>query len=307
MILPYRSFNSQLQNIFGERVQKIPLDAGLVCPNKSGQISDKGCIFCDPYGSGHIPHKGLPIDEQISSFIKNRKEKRFIAYLQANCNTNAGIDTLESLFQECISKDGVCGLMVGTRPDCLPVEVLDVLAVFARKTFLVVELGLQSSHDQSLSWLNRNHDYGQFLQAYEALKKRDIRTVVHLIVGIPGEGQTEYRQTVLRLNDLRPWGIKFHVLHVLKGTELQRRYEAGKIELMSRDDYIVTVTDMIEWMHPSIGVHRLSADRDAVLFIAPQWAIQKTTVINVLNQQMLTLNQWQGKALGYPRLACQED
>jgi radical SAM protein (TIGR01212 family) len=306
MRLPYRSLNSQLQAWFGERVQKIPLDAGLLCPNKSGEISQRGCIFCDPYGSGYILHQGLPIDEQIRRFSKNRKERKFLAYLQAHCNTNAGRQQLEDLFNECLAGEGVCGLVVGTRPDCLPRETLDLLEVFASKTFLIVELGLQSSHERSLIWLNRNHSYEQFVQAFTALKERGIRVVVHLIVGLPGEGEAESCQTVLRMNELLPWGVKFHLLHVLRGTELFRMYEAGQVALMEQGTYVDSMITLLEWLHPLIGVHRLSADRDPLLFVAPQWAQHKTTVVNLIAHRMAVNDRWQGKRLGFGSEACHE-
>jgi len=300
MTIPYRSLNAQLQAIFGERVHKIPIDAGFCCPNKSGEISENGCVFCDPYGSGYIAHKGLSVTQQIADFKLHRKEKKFLGYFQANCNTNAPVDVIKSLFDSCLKQDGLCGLIVGTRPDCLPKDVLLLLEEYSRKTFLVVELGLQSIHEQSLIWLNRNHTYAQFEHAFFELKKRKIQVVIHLIVGIPGERIEENRASIVKMNELLPWGIKIHLLHVLRGTELYARYIKGGLQLMDREEYVETVIELLEWLHPKIGVHRLSADRDARLFVAPEWAQQKTTVLNEIHQRMLRQNRWQGKRAGFP-------
>lgn len=304
MRLPYRSYNAQLQDLFGERVQKIPLDAGLLCPNKTGEISSKGCIFCDAYGSGYIAHFGLPLEEQIEGFKKRRKERKFLAYFQANCNTNAPVEKLAELFDGCLKHEQVCGIVVATRPDCLPLDVLQLLERYSRKTFLVVELGLQSIRDDSLRWLNRNHSYAQFETAFLALKRRGVRVVVHLIVGLPMENGEDNRNTVLRMNQLMPWGVKFHVLHVLKGTELHVMYNRGDLQLMKREEYIDRIIDLLEHLHPSIGVQRLSADRDELLFVAPQWAQQKTTLLNHIHQRLIRTDCWQGKKLGFPREAC---
>lgn len=306
MKLPYRSLNSQFQALFGERVHKIPLDAGLLCPNKTGEISLKGCIFCDPHGSGYLAHRGLSITEQISSFRAHRKEKKFLGYFQANCNTHAEVDVLDRLYAECLTCPDICGLIVSTRPDCLAAKVLSLLEGYAQKTFLMVELGLQSIHEQSLAWLNRNHTYEQFESALLELKRRRIRVVVHLIVGLPGEGFADIRATVMKMNALMPWGIKFHLLHVLEGTALCEQYRKGGLKLMGREEYIETIIELLEWLNPFIGVHRLSADRDARLFVAPQWAQQKTTLINDIHLRMVRQKKWQGRKLGYPADACRE-
>ncbi len=306
MKLPYRSFNEQMHSHFGERVHKIPLDAGFFCPNKTGEISKTGCVFCDTYGSGYIDHQGLTIGDQLASFKLHRKEKKFLAYFQANCNTHAAVDVIESLFETCLRSEGLCGLVVATRPDCLPEDVLSLLEVYAQKTFVSVELGLQSIHEQSLKWLNRNHGYAEFEKAFNELKCRGIRVVVHLIVGLPGEGIRENRETVLKMNELTPWGVKFHLLHVLKGTALYTRYIEGELRLMEREEYLDRIMELLEWLHPGIGVHRLSADRDERLFVAPKWAQQKTTLLNDVHQRMISQHRWQGKNLGFPDTACHE-
>ena len=307
MRLPYRSLNSQLQTVFGERVQKIPLDAGLLCPNKNGEISANGCIFCDSYGSGYIEHHGLPLAVQIEKFKRHRKEHKFLAYFQANCNTNAPVEQLAGMLACCMKHKDVCGIIIATRPDCLPEDVLLLLESFSKKTFLVVELGLQSVKDDSLIWLNRNHTYAQFETAFFELQRRKIRTVVHLIVGLPSENAEDNRETIQEMNKLMPWGVKFHVLHVLKGTRLHEMYMNGELELIGREEYITRIIELLENLHPDIGVHRLSADRDVQLFVAPLWAQQKTTLLNQIHQRMIRTGCWQGKKLGFPKEACWTD
>lgn len=306
MNLPYRSFNAQMQTIFGERVHKIPLDAGMHCPNKTGEISDKGCLFCDSYGAGYIAHHGMKLADQIAEFKMHRKEKKFLAYFQANSNTYASVEKLSSLFDACLSHDDICGLIVATRPDCLPERILSLLELYAQKTFLVVELGLQTIHESSLLWLNRNHTYAQFLDAFLELRRRQIRVVVHLIVGIPAEQVEDNRQTIQKMNDLFPWAVKFHALHVLKGTALNEMYQRGELRLMQREEYINIVMELLECLHPEIGVHRLSADRDVRLFVAPDWLQHKTSVVNEIHQRMICEKRWQGKKLGFPMDACRQ-
>ncbi len=289
----YNSFHSFLQRKFHQTVRKIPLNAGNSCPNKDGRISKEGCIFCDTFGSGPIRHFDLPIEEQIKSVIEKSKDSRFIAYYQAHSNTSAPVEDLRKQYEIIFSFPQIVGLFIGTRPDCIAEDVYPLLEEMNRRIYLTVELGLQSTHEKSLRFLNRNHTYDRFLVTFEKLKRRNIDCVVHLILGIPGESLADMLETVGEMNRLKPAGIKFHLMHVLKNTHLFDLYEKEAFLLPGKDEYVEWVVTVLEHLDPSIVIHRLTGERDREIFHAPLWALDKNGVLLSIRKKMEEKDTWQ--------------
>lgn len=291
----YNAFSDFLKQTFpGERVRKIPVHAGFPCPNKNGVISREGCIFCDEYGSGPVRTFSLSIREQIRTFTERSPLGRFIVYYQAFSNTFAPLEELREKYEIVFEFPGVVGLFVGTRPDAIAPEAYALLEEMSRRTWLTVELGLQSPHAKSLAFLNRNHTWEQFLEAYGGLKQRGIEVVVHLIMGIPGESRGDMMDTVAMMNALKPEGIKFHLLHVLKNTGLFNLYEREKFPLLEQGEYVELMADVLERLHPEIVIHRLTGERDRELFHAPEWTLRKAAVIEAIRRELERRNTCQG-------------
>lgn len=284
---PFHSFASFLKRRFpGGPVRKIAIDAGLPCPNRDGTLSEAGCVFCDAYGAGPVAARGQSIECQIEARIARSPGQRFLAYYQAHCNTHGPAADLRRKYEVVFRYPEIVGLFIGTRPDALPQPVLALLAQTARRTYLCVELGLQSAHDRSLEWLQRRHTYAQFLEGFAALRRLGIDVVVHLIVGIPGETRDDMRATIAAMNALKPAGVKLHPLHVLRGTELERRYARGQLPLLGQDEYVEIACDLLERLDPDIAVHRLAADREAGLFVAPPWAQRRAAVLEAVRRRL---------------------
>jgi uncharacterized protein len=293
---PFLSFNSFLKARFpGQRVQKIPIDAGFSCPNRDGTLSAAGCIFCDRFASGPVATAAWPIERQIDAHIRRHPGKKFIAYFQSNCNTYGPVPELRRKYETVFKYKEIVGLFIGTRPDALPGPVLSLLEEMHRRIYLNVEIGLQSVHAQSLALLNRNHTYEQFAEAFNELRSRRIEVIVHLIIGIPGETLAHMRATVAAMNALRPAGVKFHLLHVLKDTELEARHLRASLPLLSREEYTDIICDLLQRLDPAIVVHRLAADREKELFIAPSWALNKPAVLQAIRKKMVLKGAYQGQ------------
>lgn len=292
----YNSFNGFLKKKFGEwKIRKIPVNAGFPCPNKNGSISGGGCIFCDSYGSGPVKTFGLSIREQIAAFISGRTDFRYIAYYQAHSNTYAPVNELREKYEIIFDFPEIVGLFIGTRPDAIAPGVYPLLEEMNERTFLTVELGLQSIHEKSLEFLNRNHTYGGFLETFQQLKARNIDVVVHLILGIPGETREDMLATVKEMNRLKPAGIKFHLMHVLKETLLFDLYRQGMFGLLEKDEYVDLVVTLLERLDPSIVIHRLTGERDREIFHAPEWAMEKNSVIQSIRRALEARDTYQGK------------
>lgn len=293
---PYYSFSAYLKKRFpNQKIAKIPLDAGFSCPNKDGRISQAGCIFCDRYGSGpSVRLRGMSISEQIELFRQTHKGKNYIAYFQAHTNTAGPLSELREKYETIFKFPDIIGLFIGTRPDCIAEDVYDLLGEFNQRTYLSVELGLQSIHSRSLLFLNRNHTYAQFLDTFLKLKKIQIPVIVHLIVGIPEESRQDMLATVREMNRLRPAGVKFHLFHVLKGTPLYQRHLQTPYPLLRLDEYVELLVLLLEHLDPSIVIHRLTAEREREIFIAPQWALNKLAVLHAIKQRMRDSHSFQG-------------
>ncbi len=302
----YNSFNTHLREVFGEKVYKIPLDPHLPCPNKDGKISREGCIFCDKYGSGPIKTGRLKIEEQLEIGMKRVSEKygvrKFIAYFQANTNTAASSLRLREIFEKALSYEEIVGISIGTRPDWVFEDHIELLDELNKRTYLWVELGLQTIHSKGLKFLRRHHDLADFVKTTLELKKRGIRVCAHTIIGIPGESEEEMIETARFLSAIGVEGIKIHLLHILKNTDLEKLYYEGKVKLLEKDEYVRIVVDFLEHLSPEIIVQRLTGERDREIFIAPQWALNKLDVIDSIRKEFEKRDSFQGKKLSFSSL-----
>ncbi len=295
----YRLFSEHLKNRFGARVHKISVDAGFGCPNRNGGRAGHGCLFCDPGGSGAVGiERQLSVATQIEQGkeVMSRKYKaaQYMAYFQPYSNTLAPVKRLRELYDEALAVDKVIGLAVGTRPDCVPEDVLDLLAEYHRRTYFWLELGLQSSHDRTLQWLRRGHDYVTFAKAYSAARARGLRICVHVIIGLPGENRADMLATADLLAELQIDGVKLHLLHVLRNTPLGELYAEGRFQLLAMDEYVELVVDVMERLHPATLIHRLTGDGPRDQLLAPNWSINKWEVLNAIDAEFARRGTRQG-------------
>jgi radical SAM protein (TIGR01212 family) len=299
---PYRLLSAHLKQRFGTRVHKISVDAGFGCPNRAGGRLQTGCLFCDPQGSGATGiERQLSVAEQIEhgKEVMTRKYKAgcFVAYFQPFSNTYAPVESLRKLYDQALAVPDVVGLAVGTRPDCLPEDVLDLLTEYHHRTYFWLELGLQSSHDTTLSYLKRGHDYATFLTAYRAAKQRGLRVCVHIILGLPGESREDILATVAEMSRLKVDGIKLHLLHVLDGTPLGDLYQQGKVPILGMDEYVGLAVDVLERLPGETLIHRLTGDGPREQLLAPLWSLNKWEVLNAIDAEMARRGSRQGDAV----------
>ena len=302
---PYRSLDWQLKTQFGEKVYKLALNGGMSCPNRDGKVGRGGCILCSEGGSGDFAADGhLSVKEQIAiqkEALRNKKTARkYIAYFQAYTNTYAPADYLERIFTEAIEDPEVVILSIATRPDCLPEDVLDLLARLNQQKPVWVELGLQTMHEESAQIIHRGYDLACFERAVSELRSREIDVIVHTILGLPGEGKEEVLRTIDYLNHMDIQGIKLQLLHILKGTQLGQIYLEQKegqefISPMTMEAYIDLVIDCVEHLSPEITIHRLTGDGPKELLLAPMWSTRKRTVLNEIHKELKKRDAWQGK------------
>jgi radical SAM protein (TIGR01212 family) len=262
----YRDYNSYLREIFGERVQKIALDAGLGCPNRDGTISDKGCAFCDPLGSGTGAwiNEGFTIPEQIARarryYRKRYDARKFIAYFQSFTNTYAPLSHLKTLYDQALVPEDVVGLSLGTRTDCVDRDVLELLAQYDRRSLVWIEYGLQSAQDATLSRINRGHDAASFERTVHLTRRYRLNICAHVILGLPGEDREMMMQTARFLAGLPIQGVKIHLLYVVEETPLAGLYKKGEFRCLERDEYAELVADFLERLPPGMVVQRLTGD-----------------------------------------------
>lgn len=297
--LPYRDLNSCLRERFGTRVQKITLDAGLTCPNRDGRLGTGGCLYCNPRGSGTGAWaRGDSIFRQLEEGAarlgRRYGAERFIAYFQSFSNTYADLATLRRLYDEALAFPGVVGLSIGTRPDCLGEEVLDLLAGYAREKLVWLELGLQSAHDDTLRRLNRGHDVACFTAAVHRAADRGLEVVAHVILGLPGEGPREMAATAAYLAGLPLMGVKIHLLYVVRGSGLAKLYETGQYQCLSPEEYASRVVDFVELLPSRLVVHRLTGDPHRKELLAPDWCLDKARVLERLREEFARRQTCQG-------------
>ncbi len=299
--LPYLDLNTHLRGRFGERVQKITLDAGLTCPNRDGRVGRGGCLYCNARGSGTGAWaRGLSITEQMRVGMARLQERygarRFIAYFQSFSNTYAPRDRLRELYEEALAFPQVVGLSIGTRPDCLTEEVLDLLAGYGRDYLMWLELGLQSANDATLQRLNRGHDVSCFAHAVSQVAARGLEPIAHVILGLPGEGPQEMAATAAFLAGLPLQGVKIHLLYVIQGSGLAGLYRAGQYQCLGEDEYVSRVVDFMELLPPHLVIHRLTGDPHPEELVAPQWCLDKSRVLRRVREEFARRGSRQGSS-----------
>ncbi len=302
---PYRSLDYHLRERFGEKIYKVSLDGGMTCPNRDGHIGSKGCIFCSAGGSGDFAaDRRLSVTEQIDSQISSLKDKKnarhYIAYFQAYTNTYASCSYLREIFTEALSHPDIVGLSVGTRPDCLPGDVVGLLSELNRTKPVWIELGLQTIHEKTAGYIRRGYGLPCFDSAVHRLRQEGLDVVVHTILGLPHETADDILQTIEYLNNMDIQGIKLQLLHVLKGTDLAADFLAGRFSVMSQEEYTDLVISCLEHLSPDITVHRLTGDGPRDLLIAPMWSTRKRSVLNALHQELKNRGTWQGRLYTAP-------
>ncbi len=297
--LPYRDLHSYLRRRFGERVQKIPLDAGLRCPNRDGTRGTGGCLYCNARGSGTGAwSRGQGITGQVQEGMARLASRygaaKFIAYFQSFSNTYAPLSRLRELYEEALAFPEVVGLSVGTRPDCLSPEVLELLAGYSSKYLVWLELGLQSAHDATLKRINRGHDAACFARAVEAAAARGLEVVAHVILGLPGEGPEEMASTAVYLSRLPMQGVKIHLLYVCRGSGLERLQAQGTYRCLAEEEYVARVVDFVELLPPDLVIHRLTGDPHPEELVAPAWCLDKSGVRQRLLEEFARRGSRQG-------------
>lgn len=299
-VSPYRQLAASLRARFGERVQKITLDAGFTCPNRDGRVGWGGCIYCNTRGSGTgAAARGESLTAQLASgmaYLRRRYgARKFIAYFQSYTNTYAPVPRLKALYEEALAFPEVVGLSLGTRPDCLSPEVLDLLAALRSRVMVWLEVGLQSSHDRTLALINRGHDVACFVRAVEAAAARGLEVVPHVILGLPGEGREEMLATARFLGTLPLAGVKIHLLYVIRGTRLAALYEAGVYQPLEQEAYVDLVVDFLELLPPELVIHRLTGDPHPEELLAPRWCLHKKGVLEAIRQNFHRRGTFQGR------------
>ena len=297
---PYHSFDYMLKERFGEKIYKVALDAGMTCPNRDGTLGSRGCIFCSAGGSGDFAGSRQDsitqqIEKQAASIRQKRGVAKFIAYFQAYTNTYAPVDYLRKIYTEAISHPDIVAISIGTRPDCLGEDILQLLDELNQKKPVWVELGLQTIHETTARYIRRGYPLSCFEQAVSELRKRNLDVIVHTILGLPGESKNDILSTIEYLNHRDIQGIKLQLLHVLKGTDLAEDYLAGKFQVYSMEEYLELVIDCLEHLNPEIVIHRLTGDGPKDLLIAPLWSSAKRTVLNTLHRECKLRHAFQGK------------
>lgn len=297
---PYHSLDYELKERFGEKVYRLALNGGMSCPNRDGHIGRGGCIFCSGGGSGEFAaDASLSITEQIESGKRLLSGKRpvhkYIAYFQAFTNTYGPAAYLRSIFTEAISHPEVVLLSVATRPDCLPPEVVELLAELNRIKPVWVELGLQTIHEDTAAFIRRGYELPVFEDAVRRLRSQGIEVIVHVILGLPGEDRERMLETVRYLNAQPIQGIKLQLLHILKGTDLALFYERNPFPVFTLEEYVQMILSCVGILRPDMVIHRLTGDGPKDLLIAPTWSLAKRHVLNRIHQEFLRQDVWQGK------------
>jgi radical SAM protein (TIGR01212 family) len=295
----YQSLNYFLREKFGQKVFKISLDGGFSCPNRDGTISHGGCVFCSERGSGDFAgDRCSSISKQFEDIKKVMEKKwksgKYIAYFQAYTNTYDSVDNLRAKYEEALAQEDVVAIAIATRPDCLGEDVLDLLEELSKKVYLWVELGLQTVNDETAKLINRGYSLKTFEEGLLSLRRRGIDVVVHSIFGLPGETKTDMINTIkyIAKNDIS--GVKFHLLHLISGTPLEKLYNAGKLEFLEEKEYVDLICESISMLPENMVVHRLTGDAPRELLIGPLWSLKKWETLNAIDKTLKDKNIYQG-------------
>lgn len=296
----YHTLNYELRKNFGQKVMKLSLDGGFTCPNRDGTIGNRGCIFCGEEGSGEFAGSRIlnikdQIEEQKRLLSKKWSTDKYIAYFQNFTNTYSSYDDLKEKYYGAISEEGVVALAIATRPDCLSEDILDLLSEINDKTYLWIELGLQTINDKSAKFIRRGYSIKIYEEAIEKLNKRNIKVVTHLIFGLPKETKEDMLDSVKYVADINTWGVKFHLLYIQKGTDLYEYYLRNPFDILNREEYISLVADGLELLPKSMVIHRLTGDGKRDLLYEPRWSLDKLRVLSGIDKELRIRNSYQGK------------
>ena len=302
MIWGEKSFNNidyYLKEKFGEKIFKVSLDGGFTCPNRDGTLSYKGCIFCSESGSGEFTgNRENSITNQINEQIKflgRGEDKKYIAYFQNFTGTYGNIEHLRSVYEEANKHPSIVGIAIATRADCLSEEVLELLSEFNEKTHLWIEIGLQTVNDKTAEIINRGYKTEIFTEKMKELNKRNIKVVTHVIIGLPNENKNDVFSTIDYINEQKTWGIKLHLLYILKNTGLFEYYKSNPFEIMKKEEYISLVTEIISRLDKKIVIHRLTGDAPWKDLYEPKWSTDKRGILNGINKLLKEKKIYQGK------------
>jgi radical SAM protein (TIGR01212 family) len=296
----YYAFSRFLRERFGTRVFRVTVDGGFTCPNVDGTVAVGGCVYCDNRSfSPNRRQPRVPVREQVRRGVALLERRygadRFLAYFQAATNTYAPVDRLRRLYDEALDHPQIVGLAVGTRPDCVPDSVLDLLQGYARDRYVCLELGLQSVHDRSLDWMNRGHHFDAFVDAVGRCHGRGLDLCAHVILGLPGETHADMLATADALAGLPVNAVKIHNLHVVKGTPLERMYRDGSVRMLERAEYVEVVCDFLERLPLELVIQRLSGDAPPDYLVAPAWCLDKPALLAAIHAELARRDSWQGK------------
>ncbi len=298
----YNNLSGYLRQVFGGKVAKLSIDGGFSCPNRDGHKGDRGCIFCGERGAGEFASRAgtleKQLNEQIDLLSQKWKTDKYIAYFQSFTNTYAPVDKLKEIFEPLLKHPGVVGIAIATRPDCLPDDVLEYLADLNRRTYLWVELGLQTIHEDTAKLIRRGYPLKTYEEAIEALRNRNIKTVTHLIIGLPNETREQILQSAIYVAKTGTWGIKLHSMYIQKDTDLYEMYLREPFPLMTREEYVELVTEIVAILPEEMVVHRITGDGDRTLLHEPQWSRDKLKVIASIDKRLKELHIRQGSGIG---------
>lgn len=290
------TFGQSMLKKYGEKVHKISLNANLTCPNRDGSKGIGGCTFCNNASFNPDARNPSQISQQIAAgrqvIRKRTGAKKYLAYFQAYTNTYGDIKQLKQLYDQALAESDVIGLSVGTRPDCVPVEILNLLADYQQQGYEIwLELGLQSAFDETLNRVNRGHGFAEYYQTVHQAHSRDLKVCTHLIVGLPGETEQHYKTSLSRVIDEGVAGLKLHPLHVVKGTQLAKDWKTSDYKPLDIDEYVMTAADLIEMTPDEIIYHRVTATAANDILLAPEWCSEKWRVINMITEELRHRNQ----------------
>jgi uncharacterized protein len=296
----YRTLKSYLIDRFKEPVVKISLDAGLTCPNRDGTLSRRGCLFCDEHGSGTgAAARGISIPDQLANGLKRagRRANKFMAYFQSYTNTYAPTPYLKSIWDTVLAEERIVGLSIGTRPDCVSDQILDVLSAYQAKKEVWLELGLQTASDRTLELINRGHTAKDFVATVQRAKARSLNVLAHVIIGLPGESDSEIVQTARLIADLNLDGVKIHSLYITRNAGLADMYQRGQYECLTQQEFARLTVLFLENIPPTMVIHRLTGDPKPGTLIAPKWASDKHGTLAAINRMLEENDSRQGREL----------
>jgi len=303
------TFGRAMQVRYGERVHKLAIDADFTCPNRDGSKGTGGCTFCNNQSFSPNGRQPVALEQQIAAgrrvIRKRTGARKYLAYFQAYTNTYANVDDLRELYDRALAEKDVIGLSIGTRPDCVPDKVLDLLLDYQQAGHEIwLELGLQSSFDDTLERVNRGHDYQDYVTAVKAARSRGLQVCTHLIAGLPGETDEHVHTSLQRVLELGVDGLKIHPLHVVKGTKLANQWRRQGYTPINMDDYVQLVADMVEQTPAGIIYHRLTGTASESILLAPSWCSMKWRVLNAIADELQRRGSYQGKSFGEQLNGC---